>query len=204
MISNSSKLSRALLQILLLHAASSHAHVPTCLHLRGGSQKPTIDPEYSEILQKGSLHASQSMGSIETEDVGEKLPWPEGSESKKESFQKYQAQYKEAKDEYRQMKGKLQIAEHQQQVQKITLKGLKSLEPEADVYLPVGRMYVSTNQQALRTNLEESTERVLEEIVCETQAKVEELQGKVKSLELKMQEVLNHVFRGRFQLFMET
>eukprot|EP00960_Hanusia_phi_P020084 593645-Hanusia_phi.AAC.1 len=158
------------MQLLLLSAAASYAPPPlSCMILRGGSQGSVIDPEYSEILRKGSLHASQSMGSIETEDIGDKLPWPEGSESKKESFQQYQAQYKEAKYQFRQMKSKLQIAEHQQKVQKITLKGLKSLEPKADVYLPIGRMFVWADQVGLTKGLEESAEKVLEEIICEAQ-----------------------------------
>jgi hypothetical protein len=68
--------------------------------MRGGSGGP-IDPTYEAILKANQGPPSGvAVGNLE-EDLSEQLPWPEGSESKKQSFVKYQNDYKQAQNDFR-------------------------------------------------------------------------------------------------------
>mmetsp|Transcript_27589 Transcript_27589/g.69642 ORF Transcript_27589/g.69642 Transcript_27589/m.69642 type:complete len:159 (-) Transcript_27589:272-748(-) len=46
--------------------------------------------------------------------------------------------------------------------------------------------------------------KVLEEAICDLQDSKDSLEKKVQRLEKDMQDLLNHVFRGRFQLFVDA
>jgi hypothetical protein len=70
------------------------------LQLRGG-QGAQIDEEYHPFMRgdPSSLKNGMALGSVEREEISSRLPWPPGSEDKMHSFNEYQAQYKQAKND---------------------------------------------------------------------------------------------------------
>ena len=53
------------------------------------------------------------------------------------------------------------------------------------------------------THTHTQTHKVLEETQCDAQERKDKTEDRLRTLERNMQEVLNHVFKGRFQLFMQ-
>ena len=53
------------------------------------------------------------------------------------------------------------------------------------------------------THTHTHTHKVLEETQCDAQERKDKTEDRLRTLERNMQEVLNHVFKGRFQLFMQ-
>uniref|UniRef100_A0A6T8PGW7 Prefoldin subunit 5 n=1 Tax=Hemiselmis andersenii TaxID=464988 RepID=A0A6T8PGW7_HEMAN len=179
-------------------------HLVATARLRGGASGP-IDPEYEAVLKSGkAVQTGMAVGNVEEQELSAQLPWPEGSEERKKSFVDYQKQYKTAKEDLRSAAGKLQIATQQQQVHKITLTALRGLKPGAAVHLPVGRMFMQKSAEEVTEVLDYQSGKVLEEALCELQDLKEGLEKKVQRLEKDMQDLLNHVFRGRFQLFVDS
>jgi hypothetical protein len=67
--------------------------------LRGGG---TIDPEYEAMLKSNTaVQKGAPVGDLEVDELSEQLPWPEGAESKKQSFVSYQKEYKQAQSDLR-------------------------------------------------------------------------------------------------------
>jgi chaperonin cofactor prefoldin len=170
--------------------------------LRGGAD---IAPEYLQALQSSDpTQVGSAVGSIDRDDVGSQLPWPEGSEGKKESFLSYQREYSQLKDEVQGTVAKLQLADQQQKIHKITLKALHATPENAETHIPYGRLYLRKPLVPLRDTLQYQSEKVLEETICELSDERDRGSARMRELEKSMQELLNHVFRGRFQLFMDS
>lgn len=171
------------------------------LALRGGAD---IAPEYREVLQGNNpTERGAAVGSIDRDDVGASLPWPEGSEGKRASFSNYQREYKQLKIDVQSTSNKQQMADQQQKIHRITLRAMKLTPDDAAAYIPHGRMFLRKNVAPLREQLEYQSEKVLEETICELGDMKDEEDKRLRALEKSMQELLNNVFRGRFQLFMD-
>lgn len=178
------------------------------LRLKGGrtnENDPLIHPEYAKALQDPSQvsRTGQAVGSVEADDVCAKLPWPEGAEGKRESFEQYQKEYQQAKEDFSDTCSQLSLGSQQQAVHKITLKALRGMEDGSKAYVSHGRLFMQNDVPELVSTLEYQTDKLLEEAICDLQDKKEELSQKIRRLETDMQDVLNNVFRGRFQLFMD-
>jgi hypothetical protein len=70
-----------------------------CIALRGG-QNLEIDEEYRPLIgDPDAIKSGVALGSVEREDITAKLPWPPGSEDKRNSLNEYQLSYRKSKDE---------------------------------------------------------------------------------------------------------
>jgi chaperonin cofactor prefoldin len=172
------------------------------LVLRGGSSG-TLEPEYEKMIREQQVKQAQQVGSIEQTDTSDNLPWPEGSAEKKASFAKYQLEYKTAKQDLEVMLQNLRLVDNQQRIHKITIKALEGVASNTSCYTPHGRMFLRVDRDELKGRLEYQHGKVLEETYCDLEDQKDKTERKMRELERQMQEVLNHVFKGRFQLFME-
>ena len=135
--------------------------------LRGGSDVAvrsgdTLDPEYAKILRERQMNHAQPVGNIEQTEVSDNLPWPEGSGDKRESFVKYQAEYKIARQDYERLLHNLRLVENQQRVHQITIKALQAVTPETACYTPHGRMFLRADRTELKDRLEYQHDKVLQ------------------------------------------